>query len=64
MTGADWAIAHGDVEALAHVTRELSRKVPRQLRGRLAEITELCDDDPDRACAEWSAVREEIVERS
>ena len=61
VTGADWAIAHGDVEALAYVTAELSMQVSGPLRGALSEISELCRQDPDRACARWNRLRSQIV---
>lgn len=63
VTGADWAIAHGDLEALADVTRHLSGQAAGSTRRALVEISELCRSDPDRACAQWCRLRRTIGRR-
>ena len=61
--GADWAIAHGDLEALADVTRQLSWQAAGSTRRALVQISELCRGDPDLACANWYRLRRTIGRR-
>jgi hypothetical protein len=62
MTGADWAIAHGDIDGLAHVMRELSVRIAGPLGAEMIEIDTLCSRDPERACARWCRIRKRLVE--
>lgn len=63
VTGADWAIAHGDLEALADVARRLSNRATGRTRRALDQISTLCFCDPDRACARWNRLRPTIGRR-
>ena len=55
--GGDWACAHGDVDALAHIARELAARSDERTREKLAELEALCRSDPERASACWFALR-------
>ncbi len=56
--GGDWACAHGDIETLSYVARELSEYLPEPLHCELVALAELCLADALRASAEWLRLRE------
>jgi hypothetical protein len=62
--GGDWALAHGDLEALSDVARQLAQQVSGPLCLALTEVHDQCHSDPDRACAWWNWVRGEIASRA
>jgi hypothetical protein len=61
--GGDWACAHGDIEALGFVAKELAVRGPAHLRTRLSELVEECAVDPNRAAADWPVLKA-LVARS
>ena len=55
--GGDWACAHGDVDALAHIVRALASRADERTRAKLAALEALCRSDPDRAASRWFELR-------
>lgn len=57
---ADWAIAHGDADGLAHAIRELGDQVGGRVGERLRALSRLCIADYDQAAARWPALKDDI----
>lgn len=57
---ADWAIAHGDADGLAHAARELGDCVGGRVGERLRALSRLCIADYDEASARWPALKDDI----
>lgn len=55
--GGDWACAHGDLDALAHIARALAARSDERTRAELAALEALCRSDPDSAAARWFELR-------
>jgi hypothetical protein len=55
--GGDWARAHGDIEALGFVAKELALRGPAHLRRRLNELAVECLSNPARAAVDWPIVK-------
>ncbi len=60
LVGADWAIAHGDADGLAHAVRELGDRVGGRVGERLRALSRLCLADYDQAAARWPALRNDL----
>jgi hypothetical protein len=58
--GGDWACAHGDLEALAHVARRLAECTTEPLHCELVELASLCQSDPDRATMVWTELKPQL----
>ena len=56
----DWACAHGDMDGLRQVVRDLARCLPEPMHCELEEIITSCDADPDRAAALWARLRDRV----
>ncbi|HEU0035804.1 MAG TPA: hypothetical protein VFQ53_34565 [Kofleriaceae bacterium] len=63
LVGADWAIAHGDADGLAHVAEQLESSVDRALARELEDWKQLCARDFDVAAEQWPRLRERIASR-
>ena len=57
---ADWAIAHGDADGLAHAVRELGERVGGRVGERLRALSRLCIADYDEAAARWPALKDDL----
>jgi hypothetical protein len=57
LQGGDWAVAHGDADALAHVARSLVSKTKGELASNLRALCQLCVDSYPDAAARWAALR-------
>jgi glycosyltransferase A (GT-A) superfamily protein (DUF2064 family) len=57
--GGDWAIAHGDAEALAHVAKQLAEQVPHE-DVELRRIAALCATSFSDAVASWARMRRRL----
>ena len=57
---ADWAIAHGDADGLAHAIRELGNRVGGGVGERLRALSRLCTADYDEATARWPALKDDV----
>lgn len=57
---ADWAIAHGDADGLAHAVRELGVRVGGGVGERLRALSHLCAADYDEATARWPALKADV----
>lgn len=57
---ADWAIAHGDADGLAHAVRELGEHVGGRVGERLRALSRLCLADYDEATSRWPALKEDL----
>lgn len=57
---AEWAIAHGDADGLAHVARELSERVGGRMSERLRALSQLCLADYAAAASRWPALKADI----
>jgi hypothetical protein len=57
LLGADWALAHGDADGLAHMVIALSSHARGLLAIELAELARLCGADFDAATRSWPEVR-------
>jgi len=62
--GADWACAHGDLEALQFVATELATNVVEPLQHDLIALADACLHDPDRAVERWVRFKERFDDRS
>jgi hypothetical protein len=60
LVGADWAIAHGDADGLAHAVRELGERVGGRVGERLRALSRLCMADYDEATARWPALKDDL----
>jgi hypothetical protein len=60
LLGADWALAHGDIGTVAHLTTQLSSRVSQPLSHELAALAELFRVDLDRATLRWPQLRARI----
>jgi hypothetical protein len=58
--GADWAIAHGDADGLAHAVRELGECVGGGVGERLRALSHLCVADYEAASARWPALKDDV----
>lgn len=58
--GGDWALAHGDVEALAYVARALADRLHGQLGQNLRAFAKLCVSDCDRAVLAWQELHDAV----
>ena len=58
--GADWAIAHGDADGLAHAIRALSDCVGGRVGERLRALSRLCMADYGEATARWPALADVV----
>jgi hypothetical protein len=57
---ADWAIAHGDADGLAHAIRELGDCMSGRFTERLRALSRLCIADYNEASSRWPAVKDDI----
>jgi hypothetical protein len=57
---ADWAIAHGDADGLAHAVRELGEHIGGRVGERLRALSRLCIADYGEAAARWPALKDDI----
>lgn len=57
---ADWAIAHGDADGLAHAVRELGERVGGGVGERLRALSRLCMADYGEAAARWPALKGDV----
>lgn len=57
---ADWAIAHGDANGLAHAVRELGEQVGGRTGERLRALSRLCMSDYDAAASRWPALQADL----
>jgi len=57
---ADWAIAHGDADGLAHAVRELGECVGGRVGERLRALSQLCLANYDEATSRWPALKDAI----
>ena len=62
LTGADWALAHGDVETVAHLTQLLAARAEGPLRRDALAVAQLFLLDVDRAARRWPLVRAQLWE--
>jgi hypothetical protein len=60
MIGADWAIAHGDADGLAHAVRELGDRLNGRIGERLRALSRLCISDYGEAAARWPDLRDDL----
>jgi hypothetical protein len=60
MICADWAIAHGDADGLAHAARELSDALGGRVGERLRALSRLCIADYPEAFARWPALKDDV----
>lgn len=58
--GGDWACAHGDIEALAYIAKQLSERVDEPLGLELRELAQLCNRDYVLASRRWPALRDRL----
>jgi hypothetical protein len=56
--GGDWACAHGDLEALRFVARELADAATEPLHQDLIALADECYADPNHAVASWLQLKE------
>jgi hypothetical protein len=59
--GGDWACAHGDLETLSFIARELSTRVVEPLKRELADLEELCRRDEELAARRWPQLRNRMA---
>lgn len=59
--GGDWALAHGDLEALAYVARVLADRFQDQLGQNLRAFAKLCVSDSDRAAMAWRDLHDAVT---
>jgi hypothetical protein len=57
---AEWAIAHGDADGLAHAVRELGDCVGGRVGERLRALSRLCIADYDEAAQRWPALHDDV----
>lgn len=57
---ADWAIAHGDADGLAHAVRELGDHIGGRTGERLRALSRLCIADYDAAASRWPALKADL----
>jgi len=57
---AEWAIAHGDADGLAHAARELGECVGGGVGERLRALSRLCMADYDEAAQRWPALQDDV----
>jgi hypothetical protein len=57
---AEWAIAHGDADGLAHAARELGDRVGGRVGERLRALSRLCLADYDEAAQRWPALKDDV----
>jgi hypothetical protein len=60
LVGAEWAIAHGDIDGLAHAVRELGDHVGGRVGERLRALSHLCAADYEQALARWPALKDDV----
>lgn len=60
LVGADWALAHNDMGALAYTSRLLAARTSKSLGEDLMEMADLCERDGDLAARRWPMLRTEI----
>ena len=60
LVGADWAIAHGDADGLAHVVCELGARVGGGVGEQLRALSRMCIADYDAASACWPALKDAL----
>jgi hypothetical protein len=56
----DWACAHGDLETLRYLARQLAPYMRDQLHDELLELAEYCQEDPELASLEWARLRDHL----
>lgn len=59
--GGDWACAHGDLEALGFVARELASSAAEPLHHDLLVLADECYADPNHAVASWVQLKERFL---
>lgn len=59
--GGDWACAHGDAAALAHVAHMLEPHVTEVRRRELHALATLCRVDHAHACELWPPLRHALA---
>lgn len=57
---ADWAIAHGDADGLAHAVRALGDCMGGRVGERLRALSRLCISDYDEATSRWPALEADL----
>jgi hypothetical protein len=62
--GGDWACAHGDLGGLRYVAQQLADYVREPMHGELDTLVAACANDPDRAIALWTSLKDRVCRRA